>query len=125
MILKDSFFFVEQEKERNGLPVFSIRLHPSHTIFKAHFPGSPIVPGVCQIQILSELMEMYSGKKLYLKEVKNIKFLSVLDPIQSPCLEVDFQKIAIDMESLKTTALLQTIMKQYAKISLIYLFEPI
>ncbi|WP_455629746.1 beta-hydroxyacyl-ACP dehydratase [Parabacteroides sp.] len=125
MILKDSFFCVEQENERNGLPVFSIRLNPSHTIFKAHFPGSPIVPGVCQIQILSELMEMYSGRKLYLKEVKNIKFLSVLDPIQTSCLEVDFQKITIDMESLKTTALLQTAMKQYAKISLMYLFEPI
>ena len=27
-----------------------IQLHPEHVIYQAHFPGSPITPGVCIIQ---------------------------------------------------------------------------
>ena len=32
-----------------------LQLHPEHEIYQAHFPGNPITPGVCQVQIVAEL----------------------------------------------------------------------
>lgn len=45
MLLSDGFFSVDGVKCENDLLTFLIRLNPDHTIFKAHFPGSPILPG--------------------------------------------------------------------------------
>lgn len=124
-MLKDSFFFVEGVKTDKGLPIFTVRLNSLHVIFKVHFPDRPIVPGVCQIQIISELLEDYLGKRLYLSEVKNIKFLSVLDPVNTSSFEVVFQKLVVDADNLKATVLLQNTDKQFAKISLVYVYMPI
>ena len=89
--------------------------------FKCIFP----IFRVCQIQIISESLEDYLGRKLYLSEVKNIKFLSVLDPVKTINFEVVFQKLTIDEDKLKATVLLQHADKQFAKISLIYVYMPI
>ena len=124
-MLKDSFFFVEGVKTENELPIFTVRLNSLHVIFKVHFPNVPIVPGVCQIQIISELLEMYLGKRLYLSEVKNIKFLSVLEPVKTIRFEVVFQKLVVDVDKLKATVLLQNADQQFAKISLIYVYMPV
>lgn len=124
-MLKDSFFFVEEVRKINELPSFTVRLNSSHVIFKVHFPETPIVPGVCQIQIISELLEDYLGKRIYLNEVKNIKFLAILDPIQTKRFDIIFQKLIVEEDKLRTTVLLQNVDKQFAKISLIYTYVPV
>ncbi|MGN0281669.1 MAG: hypothetical protein ACI4B3_05135 [Prevotella sp.] len=67
---------------------FKIRFCPEHAIFKAHFPGLPIVPGVCTIQIVTELAELCLNRSLRLCKAKNVKFLSLLTPVQTPEVEV-------------------------------------
>jgi 3-hydroxyacyl-[acyl-carrier-protein] dehydratase len=57
-----------------------IELNPAHEIFHGHFPGNPILPGVCMVQILKELLINYSGSKLILKKAGSIKYLSFIDP---------------------------------------------
>lgn len=125
MLLSDGFFSVDGVKCENDLLTFLIRLNPDHTIFKAHFPGSPILPGVCQVQILTELLEQHLDRKLYLSEIKNLKFLSVLNPMENTTLEVSIQKLSISECNLKVTALLLTSEKFFAKISLTYIYTPI
>lgn len=49
-------------------------------IYKAHFPNSPITPGACLIQAVCDLMESQLRRKLLLREIKNVKFLSVIIP---------------------------------------------
>ncbi len=61
-----------------------IVLCAGHTIYKAHFPGQPITPGACLIQMARELMEDYSGLHLQLSGVKNAKFLNVISPLETP-----------------------------------------
>jgi 3-hydroxyacyl-[acyl-carrier-protein] dehydratase len=58
-----------------------IELNPAHEIFNGHFPGNPILPGVCMVQILKELLINYSGCKLILKNAGSIKYLSFIDPL--------------------------------------------
>jgi 3-hydroxyacyl-[acyl-carrier-protein] dehydratase len=62
-------------------------LHAGHPIYQGHFPGNPVVPGVCQVQMIKELVEKAVGHRLRLTESDNIKFLSMINPEANPHLE--------------------------------------
>ena len=49
-------------------------------IYQVHFPGMPITPGVCIIQIAEELLSEHLQKPLQLTSIRNAKFLSILQP---------------------------------------------
>ena len=78
------------------------RLNPGHEVYKGHFPGNPVVPGVCQIQMVKELVEKAVNQKLKLVSSDNIKFLALLNPDQSVLL--DFQILIKSGEGGQLTA---------------------
>lgn len=80
MRLSDNFFYVIKREERCDKQCFTIRLNGEHEIFKAHFPWEPITPGVCQLQMVVECAEQLLNTVLYVKEVKNIKYISLMRP---------------------------------------------
>lgn len=125
MRLKNDFFRIVQNDDSYNENRIEIVLNPNHDIFKSHFPGNPIVPGVCQIQIITELMEMLLGKKLYLSEVKNIKYISVLVPNDKEIIEVSFNKISKDEDSVRVFVAVSFNNKVYSKLSLEYLYSRI
>ncbi len=61
-----------------------IVLNPGHAIFQGHFPGSPVVPGVCLIQITREIVGRALHEDFDITEASNVKFLQVVDPGQTP-----------------------------------------
>ena len=69
----------------------TIRFHESHSIFKGHFPGNPVVPGVCQVQIIKELAEKSLNHSVRLYESNNIKFLSMINPQANPEAEIEMR----------------------------------
>ena len=68
------FYYDEQEVNA------TIQLNKDHDIFKGHFPGNPVMPGVCMIQIIKELTEKATAKKLFLSVSSNIKFMALINP---------------------------------------------
>lgn len=66
-----------------------IRLHPDHKIFGGHFPGNPVVPGVCQLRMVTEIVSEITGKNIKLLEADTIKFLSMINPNEHPKLTID------------------------------------
>jgi len=66
-----------------------IKLNPSHEIFKGHFPGNPIMPGVCMMQIIKELIEKVLDKNLFLQTSTNIKFMAKINPETNPDLIIN------------------------------------
>ncbi|MBR1872240.1 MAG: hypothetical protein IJ795_03420 [Bacteroidales bacterium] len=60
--------------QRTGPDTF--RLLPSSVIYKAHFPGYPITPGVCIVRIVTEML--HPGQTL--SSARNIRFVSPLMP---------------------------------------------
>lgn len=83
MILKDDFYTVASLTADNGIADASLQLNPAHPVFEGHFPGQPVVPGVCMVQMIKELLETVTGKKLMLKQSDHIKFLSVINPVKA------------------------------------------
>ena len=63
-----------------------------HAIFKGHFPGNPVTPGVCMMQIIKELSQEILGSSLILKSSSNVKFMALINPEINPKLklELDF-----------------------------------
>lgn len=125
MQLKNSFFNVIGRDEVDGKYSCTIELNPDHFIFMAHFPGNPIVPGVCQVQMVSELLAEKLGREVYLREVKNIKYLAVMTPSEQIVYDVAFQKIAAGEDECKVVLTYADKEKPYAKFSLTYGYNKI
>lgn len=125
MRLKDSFFFIESHDEDADSRKYGIRLNANHVIFKGHFPGNPIVPGVCQIQLVTEILEEYLGRPLFLKQVVNIKFLTVLKPDETERLSVIFKKVVDAGDTLHLSAILSNDVQPFSKIKLVYGYEQL
>ena len=67
--------------EQDGETIHAtIKLNPGHEVFKGHFPGNPVMPGVCMIQMIKELSEEATGKTLFLSVASNIKFMAIINP---------------------------------------------
>ncbi len=99
MKLKNELYNIKGKNIAATEACYDIELDSEHFIYKAHFPGEPITPGVCIIQIAQELLEDTLGKTLQIVKVKNVKFLSVITPRQSTSVNYRIGKIAEDAAS--------------------------
>jgi 3-hydroxyacyl-[acyl-carrier-protein] dehydratase len=88
MILLDDFYTLTQKESLPGVVKAKISINKAHRIFEGHFPGLPVVPGVCMLQIVREIMEVHLGHDLRITASDNMKFLSVISPNQNPDVEV-------------------------------------
>ncbi len=77
-----------------------ISFNAAHEIFKGHFPGQPVVPGVCTMQIVRELLEQQTGKKLFMQNAANVKFLQLILPEVQPLATITWK---MEDELLNTT----------------------
>ena len=89
-ILTDFYTLKSSEKTENGSFIANISLNKDHEIFKGHFPGNPVTPGVCMMQIVKELTEEFTGKKLFLKSASNVKFMAIINTFETPDLDLSF-----------------------------------
>ena len=129
MKLKDSFFTIEESSSATQI---AVRLNSEHPIYQAHFPGEPITPGVCIIQIAKELLEeaMQGGKycqndknwqgQYHLVAVKNVKFLAPISPLETPLVTYTLQKVTLsdDGTTVKAQITVESTDKLMAKLSL-------
>lgn len=88
-ILNDFYTVNSTEDLGNGDYRVYISLNKNHAIFQGHFPGNPVTPGVCMMQIVKELTESIIGKKLFLTSASNVKFMAIINPEETPDLLIE------------------------------------
>ncbi|MBO7138381.1 MAG: beta-hydroxyacyl-ACP dehydratase [Bacteroidaceae bacterium] len=93
MKLQDNLFTIVSQHQEEESFVFQVRLHPEWPIYRAHFPGHPITPGVCIVQMVQELLQVRLHRELSLCQAKNIKYLSIVSPEEIAELTITFSKI--------------------------------
>ena len=120
MRLTEGFFIIESTNDSDNGFEAVLRTNPVHPIYKAHFPGSPITPGVCVIQAAGELLENKLGHKLYLQSIKNVKFLMVIIPEEGKKIRYSFSNIVEDESGVKAQVVVSDDAIVYAKMSLIF-----
>ncbi|HDZ13978.1 hypothetical protein LCGC14_0966590 [marine sediment metagenome] len=79
MLIKE-LYTLQSFTDTGGSVNASVKLNKDHEVFKGHFPGNPIMPGVCSIQLVKELTEKSVNKKLFLSVVSNVKFMAIINP---------------------------------------------
>ena len=91
MLLED--FYTIQEiapSDKENIKV-SIELNKNDEIYKGHFPGNPVVPGVCLTQLIKELVENIEAREVRLVYAANIKFMAVVNPAINNILQIDLK----------------------------------
>jgi 3-hydroxyacyl-[acyl-carrier-protein] dehydratase len=81
-----------------------IELDPNHPLFDGHFPGNPILPGVCTVQIIKELLELSVQTSLFMSKAGNIKYLGFVNPVTMPVLLFQLQVKPADAEGISCSA---------------------
>ena len=89
MLLKDFYTVVELDNSDKENIKAIIDLNKDHEIYKGHFPGNPVVPGVCLTQLIKEVMEEVENKELFMVYADNIKFMAVVNPEINNRLQID------------------------------------
>ncbi len=83
MILLNDFFNIN-DAESSATEIWAaIALNADHKIFEGHFPNQPVVPGVCMMQMIKEILEEVLGKETNLITAAELKFLAVINPLEN------------------------------------------
>lgn len=91
MLLKD-FYTVEQlDKTDEGKYTAIVFLNKAHDVFKGHFPGNPVTPGVCMMQIIKELAQEILSSSLIMTSSTNVKFMALINPDVNPKLKLELE----------------------------------
>jgi len=89
----ENFYTITSDikKEGGNTYEYKILINSDHPIFEGHFPGNPVMPGVCMMQIIKEITESVTGNKLFMNKCTNVKFLALINPENNPELTLDLQ----------------------------------
>lgn len=105
MVLKDFYKVLSEEKTGDAKYNIRILVNARHEVFKGHFPGNPIMPGVCMIQIIKELTESITKSTLMIQTLSNVKFMALINPETNPelLLELDITTTEDDLVKVKNS----------------------
>lgn len=101
MLLKDFYIINSLENIDGQKYVANIRLNKDHKVFSGHFPGNPVTPGVCMMQIIKELTQEVVNTPLTMKSASNIKFMALINPEVNPELKLELDIILADDNTIK------------------------
>lgn len=120
MKLKNSLYTIERIATDGTTVGYELLLRADHAIYQAHFPNEPVTPGVCILQILRELLEEHTGRHYEVAKVKNVKFLSILSPVDTPRVTFVIDKMSHDATTgaCKVQAHVETKEQMISKISM-------
>lgn len=85
-------FFTLESGEKNGnSATYRCRLHPEAPVFKAHFPGFPVLPGVLTLKMVVDAInasQFFSTQTLTVQNIGNAKYLAVVNPQETQEVEI-------------------------------------
>lgn len=111
MLLNSFFHIINEERTDNTVGAcqdaplrYTVRINPDHQIFKGHFPGYPIVPGVCVTQMAVDLFSHFQQQEFVMTKAKSIKFLNLIKPneIDTVCYQLSWDKLENNEYQVKT-----------------------
>lgn len=111
LVLKD-YYKVESVVRSDGEAVYTVSLNPDCEVYRGHFPGSPVSPGVCNIQMIRECAQkeclclpeaatdrpglVGGAVRLYIDEIRQCRFTSLITPLTHPEVDVHISLSAAD-----------------------------
>ncbi|NIJ55135.1 3-hydroxyacyl-ACP dehydratase [Dyadobacter arcticus] len=79
-MLENDLFSILKMDRADGEIVSEVSINATHPIYKGHFPGSPVTPGVILLQMVKAVMQNHLQRDPRLNAIKTCKFLEILNP---------------------------------------------
>ncbi len=105
MLLGDFFTILSVQKEGASSKVM-LELNTTHPIFEGHFPGKPVVPGACLLQMVKEVTQKIMGSNIQLLKAHQLKFISLIDPLNHNILQLAITHSIFENAEMTVTATL-------------------
>ena len=96
MTLNNDYFKIDSCTNEGDESLFSITLLPDYRAYEGHFPGNPVSPGVCNIQMIKECAEQLAGKRFFLGYISRCKLSAVITPQTTPQLSISMRLTEAD-----------------------------
>ncbi len=104
-MLLNNFFTISSIATADQDIKASLVINAGHKIFEGHFPGQPVVPGVCMMQMVKEIIEQVTAKQTHLVKAQEMKFLAIIDPQQNNSIQAAL-KYTVQENEITVTATL-------------------
>ena len=121
----DDLFIIKSTEETETGFVARLCCNPAHAVYQSHFPGNPITPGACLLKTAGELLQQKTGRPLYLKSSKNIKYLSLLVPKAGKDVRFEFSNFTEIENGCKAQLVIADETSIYSKMSLTFSYETL
>ncbi len=105
-MLLNNFFYIDSITQEESDFVASIHINVDHEILKGHFPNQPVVPGVCMLEMLKEILQQQFNMFLQLQNASVVKFLAMFSPLHFTKANFTIQ-VQLENELLQVNATLQ------------------
>ena len=94
-MLQNTLYLIKSIQKLENNDLFStISINKDDRIFEGHFPGQPVLPGVCLINMITDVVSNSKKKTYYLKSADTIKFLHLVEPSLFPTLIIQLRLIS-------------------------------
>lgn len=76
----DNYFTINRKSGIENVDIYDVELNPDSEIYRGHFPGEPVSPGVCSIGMIVACASRSTGSPLEIRKISRCRFLSVISP---------------------------------------------
>jgi len=88
-LLLNNLYTIQSLSESDNQIQATIKLMADHAIFSGHFPGQPVLPGVCMMEMIAEVTGVYLKNSFRISGGPMIKFLRMIDPRMNPLIDLE------------------------------------
>jgi 3-hydroxyacyl-[acyl-carrier-protein] dehydratase len=103
MLLND--FFTINDTVKSETEIWAeLLINSNHKIFEGHFPNQPVIPGVCMMQMIKEILETVIGRETNLTQAADMKFLAVINPLENNLIHASIKYTADETGAINIVA---------------------
>ena len=95
-MLQGDFYTVSEVNVDGNALKANLILNVKHKIFEGHFPGHPVVPGVCMMQMVKDMLELQLDRETRLEKASTMKFLNMINPEVNSAVKIEVKQSIAD-----------------------------
>lgn len=103
-MFQDPIYYIESVRDGD----FTVSFDCTHRIFAAHFPGRPILPGACIIEMARHLASEYYGAPLGISRCRMVKFLKMIEPGDVPGAVFSFKTVGEESDMVRMSTIVRS-----------------
>ncbi len=106
MILLGDFYTIKNLTTVDAVVNAELELNAGHKIYEGHFPGQPVTPGVCMLQMIKEIIETVLHRETRLVRANEMKFLLMIIPGENNIINAQIKYTIDENEGIHVVATL-------------------